>query len=300
MLENAGEWSALWANIGLNFAPKNAITGNYYTGVNTLLLASAMHSHGFTTNQWMTFKQAQLKGWKVKKGAKSTPCIFYTQSTKEEINDAGEEEKTNRAVMKAFYLFNVEQVEGCEHLITEPQELPMVEKIEAGEAIIKNIRAKGCAVISGGNRACYIPSMDVIEMPNIDQFYQPEHYYSVFFHEATHWTAHSSRLDRDLSGRFGDERYAMEELIAELSSAFTCAKAGIIKTTLEDHAKYLKSWIRVLKNDSKAIFKASTLAQKAHEYIYEGISEESLMVTEIEETKKPRKTKKSKSIQKAA
>ena len=104
-------------------------------------------------------------------------------------------------------------------------------------------------------------------MPLLKDFYNTEGYYSTIFHELGHWTGTKERCNRDLSGRFGNKAYAMEELIAELCSAFTCAKTGVEKEPRDDHAQYLKSWISVLKANPKAIFTASKQATLASEYL---------------------------------
>ena len=113
--------------------------------------------------------------------------------------------------------------------------------------------------------ACYVPSLDKIHLPRKDAFSSADGYYATAFHELAHWTGAKSRLDRDFSSRFGDDQYAFEELVAEMSAAFLCQSHGI--DALTQHAAYVQSWVKVLKNDHKAIFKAAALAQKATDYI---------------------------------
>src|SRR5690606_32215090 len=126
---------------------------------------------------------------------------------------------------------------------------------------------------NGGSRACYLPSLDVIRMPERMSFSgtatssATEAYYSTLFHELTHWTASSHRCDRDLSGAFGSEAYAIEELVAELGAAFLCADVGISSAPRADHAAYIGSWLKCLKSDNRAIFKAAAQASKAAAFV---------------------------------
>ena len=119
----------------------------------------------------------------------------------------------------------------------------------------------------GTGSPCYIPSKDTICMPSRSSFTgnqdgtPTEHYYSTLFHEVTHWTGHTSRLDR-LADR-SREGYAFEELIAELGAAYQCRIFGIDLEPRADHAKYLGGWLKALKDDKKFIFKAAAAAQKA-------------------------------------
>lgn len=129
------------------------------------------------------------------------------------------------------------------------------------------IDATGADIRHGGGRAAYTPTHDYIIMPRPENFEREENYYATTLHELSHWTGHESRLGRDLSGRFGDDAYAAEELIAELSSAFLMGSFGLEDATIEGHASYLDSWLRVLKADKSAIFTAAAAAQKAHDFI---------------------------------
>jgi antirestriction protein ArdC len=123
--------------------------------------------------------------------------------------------------------------------------------------------------VHGGNRACYVPRTDNIHMPCIDFFRDAESYYATLAHETTHWTRHPSRLDREFGRkRWGDEGYAMEELVAELGAAFLCADLELTPETREDHAAYIASWIKVLKDDTRAIFSAAAYAQRAVDFLH--------------------------------
>ncbi len=243
--------------------PLNLATGKPYTGMNTLILWGAAMARGFQSPYWLTFKQAQTMGGQVRKGERSELCIFYKPWESTETNaETGEMETKTGAVLKSFRVFNLDQIDGIEAPATEPR--GAFEILADAESLLQHTPAP---IREGGDRACYVPSADEIHMPARTTFVSPEAFYSVACHEMTHATGHKSRLDRDLSGRFGTEAYAMEELIAELGAAFLAAEISILPTTREDHACYLAIWIKVLKGDKKAIFTAAAQASKAAAFI---------------------------------
>ncbi|MEN9224961.1 MAG: zincin-like metallopeptidase domain-containing protein [Thermostichus sp. DRC_bins_24] len=131
------------------------------------------------------------------------------------------------------------------------------------------ITSTGAQIQHGGNVACYSPSSDRINLPRFQDFTSPEAYYATALHELTHWTGHPTRLNRKIQGRYGSQSYAFEELIAELGSAFLCNDIGI-QPQLEHHASYLDSWLRLLKKDTKAFFRASQLATQAARFLCQG------------------------------
>lgn len=247
---------------GQQSLPMNLATGKPYTGINVLILWGASLRGGFSSNYWLTYKQAAALGGQVRKGEKSELCVFYKPWETVKENEAGETEAKRGAVLKSFRVFNLDQIDGI-----EPPQGPKrgtFSPIEQAEQILKD---SGAVIEIGGSRAFYRPSTDTVHLPERERFTSTENFYAVALHELTHWTGHRSRLARDFSGRFGDEAYAFEELIAELGSAFINAELGIIGATLENHASYLKSWIRVLKSDKKAILTAAAQAEKARAYI---------------------------------
>jgi antirestriction protein ArdC len=143
--------------------------------------------------------------------------------------------------------------------------LSLQERIEAVDVYLKHT---GAMIQHGGNSAHYSPSRDIIQLPPFEAFKDKEAYYATALHEATHWTKHEKRLNRDFSGkRFGDHGYAREELVAELGAAFLCATLGITPEVREDHASYLNHWLTILKEDKRAIFSAAALAQRAADYL---------------------------------
>lgn len=237
--------------------------GQPYTGINVILLWMAAASKGYTSNTWMTYKQAQTYGGNVRKGEKSTTVVFSSFFTKEE--DGVEK---NIYYMKGYAVFNVDQIENLPEKFTNV-EATVDEKprMEEAEKFFENVPA---TVNHGGSRAFYSPSEDFIQMPNFESFTSSEAYYATRGHETVHWTSAKDRLDRSFGeSRFGNESYAMEELVAEIGSAFLCANFGIENTMREDHAGYIQSWLKVLKNDKKAVFKAASYAQKAVDHLNE-------------------------------
>jgi antirestriction protein ArdC len=240
-----------------------------YRGINILMLWSAAMDKGYAAPVWMTFKQAMELKANVRKGERGSLVVYADKILRTET-DAATGEDSERAIpfMKGYTVFNVEQIDGLpEHFYAKPvpptQTVPRIERVEAFFA------ATGANVVHGGSRACYIPSTDNIHMPCIDFFRDAESYYATRAHETTHWTRHTSRLNREFGRkRFGDEGYAMEELVAELGSAFLSADLDLTPEVREDHASYIASWIKVLKNDKRAIFTAASHAQRAADFLH--------------------------------
>lgn len=255
-------WAGQGATAGM---PRNLKTGKEYNGVNVLLLWAEAQEKGYTSPFWLTYKQAVELGGNVKRGEKSTVGIFWGSKEIIEENDNGDEEARKIGFAKAFYVFNLDQCEG----IARPDTIPAGNDwnpLEAAETLIRNA---GARVIEGGIRAYYSLTSDEIHMPDRERFASAENFYAVNLHELTHWTGHTSRCARDLKNRFGDEAYAMEELVAELGAAFLSAETGI-QGQLEGHASYIKSWLKVLKNDSRAIVTAASKAGQAARFLIDG------------------------------
>lgn len=172
---------------------------------------------------------------------------------------------------RASWVFNAAQVDGYElPAEAELPENPLFDPIARAESFAS---ATGARIEEGGDRACFIPALDTIRMPERRRFTgtdtttPAEGFYSTLCHELTHWSGAKSRLDRDLSGRFGTESYAVEELVAELGAAFLCADLGITPEPRADHASYVKSWLEVLKSDKKAVFTAASKASQAANWL---------------------------------
>ena len=249
--------------------PTNALTGSTYNGVNVIALWAAAEHRGFTTGYWATYKQWSLLGGQVRKGEKGSVVVFYKQ-TNIEVSDTDSGERENKSVLyaRSSRVFNVEQVDGWQ--APRPAASDPIKVLVEAERFVMVTSAD---IRIGGDRAYYRPRTDHIQMPDRDRFTGTEtigataSYYATLLHELTHWTGHSGRLDRDLSGRFGHEAYAMEELVAELGAAFLCSDLGITNRPRPDHAAYIGHWLAVLKKDTRAIFTAASKANEARRFL---------------------------------
>lgn len=261
-------WVQPWGNAGGAGPglPRNALTARSYSGVNVLILWGAVIAEGYPSQSWLTFRQAQAAGGRVRKGERGTGVVFADRFIpKGEAERARREEDDARAIpfLKRFTVFNVAQCEGLRPgLAADPAPLPEREIVPVAESVIA---ASGADFRIGGNRAFYVPALDYVQVPPQPAFFQQIDYYRTALHELTHWTGHASRLARDLSGRFGSDKYAREELAAEMGSAFLCAALGIVPTVR--HADYLGHWLGVLRADNRAIFRAASAASKAADYL---------------------------------
>lgn len=250
----AAPWVKPWASCG---APRNAVTGREYSGINLVLLAMSP----YMSPLWLTYNQAKAAGGQVRKGESGTSVVLFKPFTVKDKNDAESKEKTI-PLLRSFVVFNVEQIDGLPEKYTQAQR-PQLNAFEDNERA-ESLLAQAC-IHHGKSKACFIPSADVIYMPNKTDFRTIPDYYATGLHELTHWTGHKSRLARDFSGRFGDAAYAFEELIAELGAAFLCAHSGIDGAL--QHESYISGWLKVLKGDKRAIFTASAAARKASEFL---------------------------------
>lgn len=244
--------------------PYNIAMGANYRGINTVMLWCAREEAGWPTQCFGTFEQWKAKKATVRKGEKATHIVFFkpTESRVEGV-DGGEDTVRHGMIARGYCVFNAAQVDG--YVAPVVADRPEVERVARADEFFA---ATGADIRHGGTRAFYVPSADYVSMPDADAFNTPVLYYSTLAHEVGHWTGAEKRLDRKLNtGRFGDEAYAAEELIAELSAAFVCAHLGLDNEPRDDHAQYLASWLKVLKRDNRAIFTAASQAQKATDYL---------------------------------
>lgn len=279
--KNPTDWQSGWNNIAAG-APYNGKTNTAYRGMNALYLAFLGAKRGYKDTRWVTFNQAKELGASVKKGEKSAPVIFfefYDRATKKAfdsrtVKDMTEEEKAAYlkenvyAVMKYSSVFNAEQ---C-HNFPERKDVAMSEEERANQNVkIEAIIANSSAPVryDGGSRAYYSPGTDSIHLPVIQAFDTMQDYYATALHEIGHSTGHESRLNRDLSGGFGSESYAKEELRAELACVFMQMEQGIQLNGkhITNHAAYLNSWLEAAKKDTSVFFKAAADAQKIADYV---------------------------------
>jgi len=250
--------------------------GEPYTGMNVLLLWSESMARGYSAPIWMTFKQARELGAQVRKSESSATVIYASRFSRTEIDPRGDAVEKDIPFLKAYGVFNVEQIEGLpEHYYHRPApHLDPDERIERADRFFTNT---GAVIRHGGAQAFYSPSTDHIQMPPFGTFRGAADYVAVLSHEIVHWTADWRRVGRDLS-RYGKDRTerAREELVAEIGSALLCADLGIVpeREPRPDHAAYVASWLKVLADDKRAIFQAAAHAQRAVTYLH-GLQQES-------------------------
>jgi len=256
-------WGAGRAALGL---PRNALSGQSYSGINILILWGAVIDGGYPSQFWLTYRQALALDGHVRKGERGVSVCYADRFTpKGEIERAETEgdEPNSIAFLKRFTVFNAAQCEGLPLSLTAPA-APLPERMVHEDAE-RLIAATNADFRVGGDRAYYVPSADYIQVPPQPAFFEHINYYRTCFHELGHWTGHETRLARDLSGGHGSKLYAREELVAEMTSAFICAALGIVPTVR--HADYIGSWLEVLREDSRAIFRAASQASKAADFI---------------------------------
>ncbi|HVT25491.1 MAG TPA: zincin-like metallopeptidase domain-containing protein [Rhizomicrobium sp.] len=256
-------WASSNAPLGM---PRSASTRKFYSGVNVLVLWMAVIEHGYGAQEWLTFRQAQSLGGTVRKGEHGvTICYADSFIPKGERERAREQGEDPNAVpfLKRFTVFNVEQCDGLpEHIRPKPSILSEIQLSPDAERLITATCAR---IVEGAGEAFYHRGDDLIRIPSRETFVSTSDFYCTVLHELGHWTAHPTRLARDLQNRFGSEAYAREELIAELTSAFLCAHLGIVPQVR--HADYLGHWLQILKSDPRAIFHAASQASKASDFI---------------------------------
>lgn len=248
---------------GFPASPINAVTKRPYRGINVLVLWAIAQERGFKSGTWATYKQWQESGAQVRKGEKSANVVFWKFFDVEKDSAPAEEKASKRIPMaRDYWVFNADQVEGARTI----EEIPFSkeERIEQAEEFFRALEVK---IQDGGNRAFYRRDDDLVFMPAFTAFKEPIYYYSVLSHETTHWTGAPHRLNRDMGHRFGSEGYAMEELVAELGAAFLCGELGLPTDPRTDHAPYISSWLKALKNDKRAIFTAAAKAQEAIDWM---------------------------------
>jgi antirestriction protein ArdC len=238
-------------------APFNPVTGKRYHGINVLILGMDMRAFQSGDPRWMTYQQAQEKHWQVRKGEKST-TIFFSKPYEIVDDDEADDGKKTIRVLKHYAVFHASQLDGIPAYKAPTVEEAPWTRPEAADIILKNSQA---VVRIGGDRAFYSPVTDHIQLPPEHAFRGPPEFAATALHELAHWTGHPTRLNRDLQHRFGSAAYAMEELRAELASAFVASELGI-PTDIPQHASYIADWIKPLKEDKREIFRAAADAQK--------------------------------------
>ncbi|MEM6845846.1 MAG: zincin-like metallopeptidase domain-containing protein [Bacteroidota bacterium] len=278
-------WKRPWRSVG---TPRNFLTKKSYRGINLLLLGM----NDYATPDYLTYKQAQQLGGHIKKGTKSQIVVFWQMRYYDEITKSWKNltqqqtpPKGSKIVplLRYYRVFNLEDTEGIDYTVPEmPEPTQDLSTDQLAQAMLPAQALTGLQVICGGNRACYSPPLDTIYMPSIHHFHCTSAYVNTLYHELSHSTGHQDRLARvgiteAVNNR--SERYAKEELIAELGSCFLMHHYGYNrKELLDNSAAYLQSWLGRLHNDKKLIVEAAAGAQKAVDYILDQVEEQSAAV----------------------
>lgn len=260
-------WQQPWNNAktGKPTLPVNATTGLPYHGINVLVLAMSAFAFGNGDPRFCIYKQAAERGWQVRKSERGTLIFFFKQmDVTDRDGPADGDGRTKRIPMlRAYTVFNCAQIDGIAPWVKPDVAEAAWERPEAADIIVRN---SGARMQVGGSGAFYSPKLDVVCHPPLSSFSSPEAFSATIMHELGHWTSHESRLNRDISTKFGSQKYAQEELRAELASVFVGATLGLPCDT-PNHADYLASWIDVLKGDKREIFRAASEAQKIANYL---------------------------------
>jgi len=263
-------WSRPWDlnNSAVGMLPRRH-TGEAYRGVNVLLLWAAATERGYASQTWMTYKQVHAERGQVRKGERGTMVVYAGQFAPTNATTVGGDDDAPalraRSYLRSYTVFNAEQVDG----LPPPPARQVVEPPKVDAEVEAFIARTGATVCHGGDRAFYAPGPDLVQLPNAHQFRDAAAYLGTLTHELVHWTGHPDRLARQFGHRFGDQAYAMEELVAELGAAFMCAGFNLNASPRDDHAAYLAEWLAVLRADKRALFTAASQAQRAADYLHQ-------------------------------
>lgn len=260
-------WMQPW---GANGSPVRPLRHNGvpYRGINTVLLWMEASACGYTSPYWMTYKQAQELGAQVRKEEKSTLVVYAGAVERTDTRDNGEEVEKRIPFMKGYAVFSANQIDGLPAHYYAAAAAPNQpkERIPQADAFFARL---GADIRERGDSAFYNLAGDYIMVPPFAAFVSAEAHATTLGHECIHWTRHPNRLDRDFGRRsWGDEGYAREELVAELGSVFLAADLGLAIEPRDDHAAYIASWLKVLKNDKRAVFGAASHAERAVTYLH--------------------------------
>lgn len=263
-------WSPPWDAAAALALPLRH-NGLAYRGSNILILWCAAQARGYRSRRWMGFAQARELGGVVRRGERATSVTYYAPPPaksgarkSENVNAEDASEPTQRAILRSFPVFNIEQIDGLPHEL----HVERTPKANCDEAYLSACFARVPAVIrQEGARAYYNPKTDIIYLPPRNAFASTAQYFATLLHELGHWTGHATRLDRELHGPHSVAAFAREELTAELCSAFLGAELGLPVDHLEDHAAYIDHWLKILDRDPGALLAAAAKAQAVADYL---------------------------------
>jgi len=271
MEKGVAPWRRPWDGTGGGHHV-NLISGHRYRGANPILLTLGLHIRGSALPFWCGFAEAKRLGIFPRKGSKAVHILRPQLHNREEAGDGGEVTLKSWASYRPVAVFNAADLEGpalaglieARKLAEGVESKPEPERLEAAEAVLG---AWPVPVSFGGDRACYVPAIDRIQLPDRASFHSPAAFCSTWAHEQIHSTGHESRLKRDLGGVFGKARYAREELVAELGAVLLGDRLEI-GSEIESHAAYLGHWIEMLKAEPTVLFQVLREARQAVDLIY--------------------------------
>ncbi|VWX51041.1 ArdC family protein [Novosphingobium sp. 9U] len=260
-------WQRPWRSLGASGRPL-CHQGSAYTGINAIYLWAIADTAGYRSPYWMTYRQAQELGGQVTRGERASTSVYFN-SVKRSETDVATGEETNRVIrfMRSYAVFNADQIEGLPgyfYVHSDPVPPPPSEHQAAIDAFFSPIPIE---IRHGGDRAYYSPTHDLVQLPLPGAFKSIDHYAGTKGHELAHATGHSTRLARTFGKRFGDDAYAMEELVADLTAGFVGAHLGLPNELIDNHASYLDHWLRVLRADKTAIISAASKAEQAFKWL---------------------------------
>ncbi len=262
-IESSGTlpWKQPWAMP--EHVPHNLLSKKNYRGINAFLL----HSLGYINPCWLTMKQANTIGAKVRKGEKATPVVFWKFMKREKQEDGTDKPYV---ILRYYNVFNAEQCDGIpSKRLPELPESRETSNLVTAEKLIRNMPQRP-VIHHRGSRAFYTPLTDEIQLPKQQQFTGDASYYVTLFHELVHATGHEKRLGRKEITKLtlrGDHDYSKEELVAEMGAAFLCGHCGILPEVEENASAYLQGWLKQIKADPALLIQAGTRAQKAFDHI---------------------------------
>jgi antirestriction protein ArdC len=271
-------WIRPWNDI----SPPDALVlplrscGTPYRGMNVIALWAATLESSFKSRHWFTFKQALALNACVRKGERGSYVVYYTELT----SNAGEgavpspdDTSETRRILRGYTVFNAEQIDGLPMDFyakpdAEPAPLSPITKSEDEARLAALFARIPVTIRHGGNRAFYSKAADYIQMPLREAFRDGSQYWATLAHELSHSSRAEHRLNRDFGQtRFGDQGYALEELVAELASALIGAHIGLPADHLEDHASYIGGWLKALGDNPSAFLTAASKAQAAADWV---------------------------------
>ena len=312
----ASDWRQGWTNgKGTMLGMPQNLSGRNYSGTNSFFLQMDTAMNAYRTPVYMTFMQAQKENLHIKKGAQSMPVIYWDLNIKDERGkrvaesdykqmSRGEQAKCEvRPFLRAFSVFNVDQT-NLEEVNKEKYDA-IVDRFKGPQlrdtqGMYENraldrmferqewiCRVQNDRIVDG---AYYSPARDMVIIPMKEQFNIGKNaeeifkdgmeYYSSALHEMTHSTGTANRLNRDKGAKFGDAKYAKEELVAELTAAMVGNTLGFDKRILNNNAAYMDGWINALREEPKFIVSVMADVNKASKMILEKIDEQKIALGE--------------------